>query len=94
MNPTGSFALHMTKCSLHFDKPQKNDIHSLNKHGISDLQDSLTRSYDLCAMEHGMGMFNRIKDILITSIDKKKYTMFDAASEKLMAELLDLKVRM
>ena len=25
-----SFTLHATQCSLHFDKPQKNEIHSLN----------------------------------------------------------------
>ena len=27
----GSFTLHMTLSSSHFDKPQKNEIHSLNK---------------------------------------------------------------
>ena len=27
----GSFTLHATQCSLHFDKPLKNEIHSLNK---------------------------------------------------------------
>ena len=26
----GSFTLHVTQCSLQFDKPQKNEIHSLN----------------------------------------------------------------
>ena len=26
----GSFTLHATQCSLHFDKPQKNEIHFLN----------------------------------------------------------------
>ena len=26
----GSFTLHATQCSLQFDKPQKNEIHSLN----------------------------------------------------------------
>ena len=27
----GSFTLHETQCSLHFDKPQKNEINSLRK---------------------------------------------------------------
>ena len=31
MNRRGSFTLHATQCSLHFDKPQKNEIHSLIK---------------------------------------------------------------
>ena len=31
--PSGSFTLHATKCRLHLDKPQKNEIHSLiNRH--------------------------------------------------------------
>ena len=30
----GSFTLHGTQCSLHFDKPQKNEIPSLNTHFI------------------------------------------------------------
>ena len=25
----GSFTLHSTQCSLHYNKPQKNEIHSL-----------------------------------------------------------------
>ena len=30
----GSSTLHATQCSLHFDKPPKNEIHSLNKNII------------------------------------------------------------
>ena len=30
----GSVTLHATQCSLHFDKPQKNEIHSLNKSSV------------------------------------------------------------
>ena len=30
----GSFTLHATQCSLHFDKPQKNEIHSLTASNV------------------------------------------------------------
>ena len=33
---TGSFTTHTTKCSLHFDNLQKNEIHSLNTLFLDD----------------------------------------------------------
>ena len=33
----GSFTLHATQCSLHFDKPQNNEIHSFNNEPIKEV---------------------------------------------------------
>ena len=35
MNPSGSFTFNLIQCSLYFDKPQKNKLHSLTKSGWS-----------------------------------------------------------
>ena len=37
LTPLGLFTLHVTQCSLDFNKPQKNVIHSLNKYSIYQL---------------------------------------------------------
>ena len=48
--PSGSFTLHATHCSLHFDKPQKNEIHSLNKR--SQILDVIQSDVALYSLRH------------------------------------------
>jgi len=56
------------------------------------VQSSLTIAYATCATESGGGMFVRMKGHMSHGIDRKRNTMFDEATEKLMKELIDLQV--
>lgn len=56
------------------------------------VQVSLSQQYATCAAESGGGMFMRMKTCMSQGIDKKRNTMFDEATERLMRELMDLQV--
>ena len=58
------------------------------------LQEKLSPTYNRCGMESGPGTFLRMKTILSSTIDKKKFTMFHSAAQQLMTSLVELKVNL